>query len=366
MLKYWLSISSVFCFCLSYSQIDSLKKFAYSAKPDTAKAGCYIKIARSYYNNEGQLDSSLAYYDKAAIIYKKSNLPAKLAKALNGKALMYREKGVYKDALENCLLALSLAESVKDTNQITASLNGIAIINQIQKDYDKAYEFYNKCEAIHLKTKNTRGLASTYNNMGLLFSEKKEPDRSHAYFMKALKLNEENKDDRGIATACENIGLYYLNYEFDPVKALEHFDRSIAIWRGMNDVNSVAITLDYKVTAFLKQKKLKMCLDTANLSLALATQAGSIFSIRQAHEKLYMIYEEMKDIPNAHSHYKRFIALRDSIDNDDQLRSITEMQMTYEFDKQKEVEKLKQELKQTELSDEISRQNNVILSFFIA
>lgn len=349
-----------------FSQIDSLKNFAKSAKLDTSKAEAYIKIAKSYYNNEGLLDSSMLYYDKAAIIYRKSNLPSKLAKALNGKGLIYREKGAYKDGLDNCLQALSIAESIRDTVQITTSLNGIAIINQIQKDYDKAYDYYQKCEAIHLKTNNTNGLASTYNNMGLLFSERKEPDRSHAYFRKALKYNEENKNDRGVATACENIGLHFMNYEFDVPKALEHFSRSIAIWRGMNDVNSVAITLNYIASALLSQKKYKEALDTANLSLSLAQQAGSIFSVKQSHEKLYLIYEKMKDVPNSYIHYKRFITLRDSLDNDEQLREITEMQMTYEFDKQREVEKLKQELKQSELSDEISRQNNVILIFLIS
>ncbi len=366
MIRYLMVLFSVFCFGSVFSQIDSLKTYARSAKADTSKAEAYISIAKSYYNNEGLLDSSLVYYDKAAILYKKLSLPSKLSKALNGKGLMYREKGVYKDALDNCLQALSLSESVKDTVQITASLNGIAIINQIQKDYDKAYEYYKQCEAIHLKTNNTNGLASTYNNMGLLFSEKKEPDRSHAYFLKALKFNEENKNERGIATACENIGLHYLSYELDPVKALEHFDRSIAIWRGMNDVNSVAITLDYKVNAYLVQKKYKQCLDTANLSLELATQAGSIFSIKQAHEKLYMIYEKMNDIPNAYMHYKKFITMRDNMDNDEQQREITEMQMTYEFDKQREVDKLKRELKETELSDEISKQNTLILIYLIS
>lgn len=366
MLRYLLSLFSVLCFSAAFSQIDSLKAYAKSAKADTSKAEAYIKIAKSYYNNEGLLDSSLVYYDKAAVLYKKLNLPSKLSKALNGKGLMYREKGVYKDALDNCLQALSLSEGVKDTVQITASLNGIAIINQIQKDYDKAYEYYKKCEAIHLKTNNTNGLASTYNNMGLLFSEKKEPDRSHAYFLKALKFNEQNKNDRGIATACENIGLHYLSYELDPVKALEHFDRSIAIWRGMNDVNSVAITLDYKVNAYITQKKFKQALDTANLSLKLATQAGSTYSIKQAHEKLYMIYEEMKDIPNAYSHYKTFIKMRDEMDNDEQLREITEMQMTYEFDKKTEIEKLKQEKKDQAAEDEIKRQKTLLLIYLIS
>jgi serine phosphatase RsbU (regulator of sigma subunit)/Tfp pilus assembly protein PilF len=349
----------------SFSQIDSLKSYAALIKLDTVKAECYIKIAKSYYNNEGLLDSSLLYYEKAARIYKKNNLPSKLAKALNGKALMYREKGAYKEGLDNCLQALSIAENVKDTVQITASLNGIAIINQIQKNFDKAFEYYKKCEDIHLLTNNNAGLASTYNNLGLLFSDKNEPDKSYEYFLKSLKYNEENKNERGVATACENIGLHFLNFKNNPEKAMEHFKRSIAIWRGMNDVNSVAITLDYIVTAMFEQKKYKECLDSTKLSLALATQAGSIFSLKQAHEKLYLIYEKLHDSGSALNHYKQFISLRDSLNNNDQLREITEMQMTYEFDKQREVDKLKQELKQKELSDEISRQNSIILFFII-
>src|ERR1043165_7831196 len=255
MLKRYPVILLIFFSSSLLAQIDSLKKYALSRPSDTAKAAVYLKIARSYYNTEGILDSSLTYYDRAAILFKKHEIPGKLAKALNGKALIYREKGMYKDGLDFALQALSIAESVKDTSQITSSLNQVAIINAIQKDYDKAYEYYKKCEVIHLKTNNKAGLASTYNNMGLLFSEKKEPDRSHAYYRKALQLNEENHDERGIATACENIGLHFLNYENDAEKALEHFKRSIAIWRGMKDVNSVAITLDYIVTAKFKQKK---------------------------------------------------------------------------------------------------------------
>lgn len=97
-----------------FSQIDSLKNFVKSAKLDTSKADTYIKIAKSYYNKEGFLASWLAYFDKAAIIYKKNNLSSKLSKALNGKGLMYREMGEYKEALDNCFQALSLSESVKD------------------------------------------------------------------------------------------------------------------------------------------------------------------------------------------------------------------------------------------------------------
>jgi serine phosphatase RsbU (regulator of sigma subunit) len=133
----------------------------------------------------------------------------------------------------------------------------------------------------------------------------------------------------------------------------------------MKDINSVAITLDYIVGALLTENRYKECLDTASLSLKLATQAGSIFSIKQAEEKLYMIYEKLNNIPKAHTHYKQFIILRDSLKNDDQLREITQMQMTYEFDKQKEVEKLKQELKQSELSEKINKQNSIILYFII-
>jgi serine phosphatase RsbU (regulator of sigma subunit)/Tfp pilus assembly protein PilF len=350
---------------LLVARIDSLKSSLSQSMHDTTRARTYMRIASEYYNAEGQLDSSFAYYDKALVLYQKLYLPVKQAKALNGKALIYREKGIYRAALGFALDALSLAENNRDTAQITSSLNNIAIINQIQKDYDKAYEYYKKCEAIHLKKKSTEGLASIYNNLGLLFSERRQPDRSLDYFSKSLRLNEENKNDRGIATNCENIGLHYLEYDKDPEKALHNFARSIGIWRGMKDKNSVAITLDYIVSALLVQKKYEQAIDSALLSLKLAKEAGSLYSERQAHEKLYQIYENTKNVDASFAHYKQFIALRDSLKNDDQLREITQMQMTYEFDKQREVMEIRKAAEQNELADKIGKQKLVIYACLI-
>ncbi|MDQ3047921.1 MAG: tetratricopeptide repeat protein [Bacteroidota bacterium] len=357
----------IFFFCTFglNAQIDSLKLLLKNAPHDSLKANYALIIAKQYYQNEGLLDSSLSYYEKAALYYSKNNVMIKLARALNGKALIYREKGIYKESMDNCLKALSIAENYKDTAQITNSFNNIAIVNAIQKDYDKAFEYYKKCEAIHLKTGSTSGLAATYNNLGLLFSEKNDPDRSLEYFQKALVLNEKNNDVRGIATNCENIGLHYLGYEKETGKALANFKRSIALWRGMKDVNSIAITLDYIASALIEEKEYKKALDTVKLSLILAKKAGSTYSVKQSHEKLYLIYDKMGDGGNAFIHYKEFINLRDSLKNDDKSREITQMQMTYEFDKQREVESLRQELMQKNLSDKISKQNTIIYSFII-
>jgi serine phosphatase RsbU (regulator of sigma subunit) len=347
------------------AQPDSLRQAAAKQTTDSARARVYLEIARHFYNFEGQLDSSYKYYGMARDIFARTGPAAREAQALNGQSLIYREKGIYKDALSFALKALSIAEKCKDTNQITASLNGIAIVNQIQKDYSKAYEYYKKCEEIQLKKGAKLGLASTYNNLGLLFSEKRQPMVSLNYFNKALKLNEALGSDRGIATNCENIGLHYLEYDKDPAAAMENFRRSIAIWRGMNDKNSVAITLDYIASALIVQNKYAQAADTAKLSLALATEAGSLYSQRQAHEKLYQCYQELKNVAGAFDHYKAYIALSDSLKNDDKLREITQMQLKYEFDKAAAVEKLEQELQKKDLSQEINRQKIIILCFLI-
>jgi serine phosphatase RsbU (regulator of sigma subunit)/tetratricopeptide (TPR) repeat protein len=344
-------------------QLDSLKTAASLEKNDTAKARTFLRIASEYYNTDGQLDSSFLYYDKALQIYTEKKIETLRAKALNGKALIYREKGLYQPAMGFALEALAIAEKNKDTSQLSAGLNNIAIINQIRKDYDKAFEYYKRCEEVHIRRHSDEGLASTYNNMGLLFSQKGDPIKAMAYYSNALKLNEKKKNQRGIATNCENIGLYYLEFEKNSDLALDHFKRSIAIWRGMHDKNSVAITLDYIASALISKKDYKSAIDTANISLRLAREAGSLYSERQAHEKLYTCYEKLNKPAEAFAHYKQFISLRDSLENDDQLREITQMQMNYEFNKQRDLDNIRKELERKGFSEKIEKQNVLIWSF---
>jgi serine phosphatase RsbU (regulator of sigma subunit)/Tfp pilus assembly protein PilF len=343
-----------------YASIDSLKNCLKPTLKDTSKATIYYQLGYSFFETDGSLDSSQKYFTKALDIYKKNKLSKQTCKALLGRGLIHREKGLYNEGLKDHIEAIEIAEKLKDSTLLTSCYNGMAIIHSIQGDFNDAFDYYQKAIKIHEKQDNKKGLASVYNNLGLLFSAQNKTDSALYYFNSALEYNIINSNQRGIATNCENIGLLFLEHDKKPEKAIENFSKSLIIWRSMSDVNSVAITLDYMCMALLEQKEFQKCIDTASLSLQLAKEAGNIQHQRNSYERLYIAHNALANYQDALSNYISYIELRDSLSNSDQIREFTELQMSYEFDKQRAIEALEQEGKDKETNEKLSSQSKII------
>jgi serine phosphatase RsbU (regulator of sigma subunit)/Tfp pilus assembly protein PilF len=343
-----------------YATIDSLKSCLKPSLKDTSKATIYYQLGYAFFETDGSLDSSQKYFTKALDIYKKNKLSKQTCKALLGRGLIHREKGLYNEGLKDHIEAIEIAEKLKDSTLLTSCYNGMAIIHSIQEDFKEAFAYYEKAIKIHQKQDNKKGLASVYNNLGLLFSAQNKTDSALYYFNSALDYNIINNNQRGIAINCENLGLVHLEHEKNPKKAIENFSKSLVIWRSMSDVNSVAITLDYMCMALLEQKEFQKCIDTASLSLQLAKEAGNIQHQRNSYERLYIAHNALANYQDALSNYISYIELRDSLSNSNQIREFTELQMSYEFDKQRAIEALEQEGKDKETNEKLSSQSKII------
>ena len=338
------------------ASIDSLKNLSKQSKVDTTKGNLYLEIALSYYNNDGMLDSSLAYFQKALGIFKHKKYFTKTSQSYSGLGLIYREKGIYNKALENYLKAHEFAVKANDQKRMAKALTGIGVVHAIQGDTKKALYYYKEAEKINIALDNKQGLASCYNNIGLLYSDGEHFQKAIFYFRKSLKIDEEIDDQRGIATVNENIGLIFLNQLNDVDNALANFSKSVSIWRNMGDRFSVSITLQYMASALNRAKRYKSSIDTSLLALNLAIETKSLSSQMASHNELAIAYEKTGDVNNAYKHYKQFIQLKDSLKNDEKIREITSLQLNYDFDKQRSVDSLSKAMEANQHRFELSKQ----------
>ncbi|MFI5204205.1 MAG: tetratricopeptide repeat protein [Flavobacteriales bacterium] len=338
---------------------DSLKSVLVKKNlPDSSRFFTLLETAEYYYNSEGVLDTSLVYYQRSLRLAKKIGRNDMLADAHSGLGLIYREKGLFDKALSNYLAALKYSQKTNTVRRIARDFNGIAVVHAIQSNTDKALEYYKKSEEICLKHDYKPGLASVYNNMGLTYVDKGDHQKALEYYTKGIAINKENNNMRGVATVNENIGLIYLQFLNDPSKAINHFKESIAIWRGMNDRNSVSITLQYISMALTANGQYKMSIDSSRASLKLAREVGSLSSEREVYFQLQQAYEKLGDVANAFKFYKRWNSLSDSLKNDDELREITSMQVAFEMNQQQAIDSLQTEVQhQFEISKQKSRNN---------
>lgn len=321
--------------------VDSLR-FQLNTQKDTALLKTYLTISSVFYD-KGQLDSSINYLNDGLVQSKKIGNEKFIGSLLIKMGLMQREKGIYNKASEYYYQALEIADRSKNENQKAACYNGIAVISSIQKEYEKAIEFYNKGLDIYKRKNNLSGQASIYNNMGLIYLDQSKHSVALKFFLKALEFNKTAQNDFGIAANSENIGLIY--DEFSNYKlAFVYYSKALSIWYQRRDDNSIAINLGYMGNSYTKQKKWQQSIDTLKRALYFAEKANSQSAKRDVYIYLSKSYEAISDHKNAFHFYRLGNQLADSVNNNENTKEITEIQLNYAFNKIKVQDSLKHQL----------------------
>lgn len=331
---------------------DSLRKAYLQASHDSSRIEVLFDIAMFNYEHGGDLEEVYKTYEESLFLAQGLDDPYLTLRSLNGMGLIAREQGLYERALDNYLSALEIAQDLEEPKQ-TSPLMGIAIVHSIQRSFDKAIEYYERVRAIHERQDNQAGLASLYNNMGIMYQEQGNAEKTYEYYHKALEINRSIGYEKGCAINNENIGLIYVHQQPDPNRAIGYFAESLEYWRSVSDKHSTAITLQYMASALNLGERFEEGRDTALLSLEIAKEVGSLSTQKYAYKTLYEAYDALGTHQEALQAYQQFIALTDSIQSREELRSITEKQLTFEFEQQRKIDSLEnakvQEMSKMEL-----------------
>jgi serine phosphatase RsbU (regulator of sigma subunit) len=345
----------VLSFGLKAQNIDSLRK-RLSTQKDTMLFKAYLSIGNALYE-KGQLDSSVCYLNDGLKIAKKAGDQKFTAALLIKLGLMQREKGIYNKSSEFYYQALEIADRNKNENQKAACYNGIAVLSSLQKDYEKAIEYYNKGLAIYTKNNNISGQASIANNMGLIYLDQSKHSIALKFFLKALELNKKAQNDFGLAAASENIGLIYDEFSNYKLASL-YFGKALAIWHARNDDNSIAINLGYIGNSLIKQQRWQTSIDTLLRAVYFADKANSQSAKRDIFNYLSTSYEALKVHEKALYYYKRTRGLADSVENNENTKEITEIQLNYAFNKIKIQDSVKHQLEVSSKEAQLRAEKN--------
>ncbi|PIY02487.1 MAG: hypothetical protein COZ21_13915, partial [Bacteroidetes bacterium CG_4_10_14_3_um_filter_31_20] len=161
---------------------------------------------------------------------------------------------------------------------------------------------------------NKREISIKFGNIGNLYISKLDfknlskkerdnlSDKSLFYTLKGLEIDYELNRKSGIATKLGNIGILYLK------------------------------TKNYNVSENYFKK-----------ALLISDSIKAIDLMIEWHKNLSRVYEETNQLDKSLKHYKKHIELRDSINNIDNIKKITTLELTYEFNKRIAFEKAKRD-----------------------
>jgi diguanylate cyclase (GGDEF)-like protein len=136
--------------------------------------------------------------------------------------------GDYDPALEHCLDAMRLAETLEDSAQMAHCAYFIGYINRNLRKLETALEYFQLSARLSRETSQLNRLANALNEIGNIFTLQGEPEAGLAIKQEALSVIEQTDDRYTLAACLHDIGMIHASQENYSV-ALPYFQRAYAI-----------------------------------------------------------------------------------------------------------------------------------------
>jgi PAS domain S-box-containing protein len=323
----------------------------------------------------GNIQEATACYTRARQIAEELNDQSLNTKSLAHLSVIYTGKGDYTKALEGYQEILRLLEKKDDKKMRSAIFINIGEINKYQGNYSQALEFYHRALKLNEEENEESGISLSFSNIGSICTLLGDYEKALDYEHRALKIAEKLNDKRLISNCYEEIGIVYLqtnnlkaleyfqkaltiveklSYQTpvlrivskigdfyrdrgDYNKALENYSRALKISEGLSRKRTICETSVKIGGLYLLRKDYAKALGYNKKGLELANELKLLDNQKDIHKQLSEIYAATNNYKNAYLHHKLFTEANDSVYNEKKLKKIAELELTYKFEKEKQV-----------------------------
>lgn len=292
----------------------------------------------------GEYELAITYANKGLVICEENNFPKVKAALLNDRGIACDFLGKNSLALKSFFEALKIQETLNHPSYEAYILGNIGLIYDNQNLLKKALEYHKKSLVIRRRINDEKGVGASINNIANIYHQWKLYDKAIAYYKECIEIDLKYKDTFALGDDYNNIGNSYMGLEdFDT--ALDYYKKSLEIRSQINAPYLVAQSIANIGTLHFNKKEY----DSARPYLLRGLVIADSISVKDLQisilDLLYQLEEKDGDYKKAYKYYKLFSKAKESSDQAEDFVKQTEMELNYEFDKQKEKDKLIQEKK---------------------
>lgn len=331
-----------------------------------ARAGQAMNNIGIIFWQKGNFAQALDHFFESYHLFSHENDSLGIARAHVNIGMIFYEQGHYDKALEYYLDAYSIYEKADYLPGLGPVLNNIGLVYQDQGNYEEAEAYHLRSLAIKESLEDRKGIAFSYNGLGLVRQEMGDLDQALAYFNQALAIRETLLDSRELAVTIDNIG-YLLLLKGDIRPALDHFSRAMRIYSAIDDDGGLARIHSHFGKAYFATGRTMDAVSRFRTSLEYAQTVGLPALISENLLDLSVAMAEANDFRSAYNYQSRYLALRDSIYDEEAQRRLIEMQFMYNREqKEREIELLKRNNEMIQVSLDQQNRLKKYLLFVIA
>jgi two-component sensor histidine kinase/Tfp pilus assembly protein PilF len=251
-----------------------------------------------------------------------------MGRALCYRAIYYDIDGRADSALFLFFKALSIQESIHDTEGLVVTYNNLGIFNFSQYQYPQALTYYKKAYAYAMLLKNYSSAAGSLVNMGVIESYNPNGGRALKYYEEAEKLYRLDGDSAALPPLWSNKAKIYLN-QGNYSKAYEYNLKSVKL---NDDYKTMASWLTERIlmaNILIKMKRWNEAEKYGLEGLKVAEQNHLPERKQYLYESLSNVYFGMGNYKKAFEFTSKYRDLRDSLINESRAAQVAEMEVKY-------------------------------------
>ncbi len=274
-------------------------------------------------------------------------------------AEIYKVRGLYEKALENCLSALKIFTALHDNSKIAECSNETGSIFMQTENYSQASQYFLKALRINKKLRNIQEITANYSNIGNAFVLQDSIDKGLSYYLVALMIADSMNYDNLVINLLNNIGEAYIMLKRYP-QAMDAFKRASALSITHQNRYGLAQASLGISKVYYRTFDYARAITFAVKSNRLAQSENYNRILHDSELLLSQVYASTGEYQRAYDHYIRYKALSDSFFSDESSKQLAIMEARYELEaKEKENQILR--LRNFENQKTIERKNRIVL-----
>jgi tetratricopeptide (TPR) repeat protein len=327
---------------------------------ETAGYSRGIALSHFYYGIadrfEANFDEGMNHFRQFINYQVKQGDSSRVATGLFQMGAICLQLGEYEKGLTNLFRALSIYESTNDISGKQFILTAIGTVYKAAKKYEEAISVYKQV----LETDSL--YADAMMNLGNIYMELDKLDTAIGWYRKALHIDRQNGADWAVAYDLENIGTSFLKSgRYD--SALVYHLESLRIRNRLPGKLEQCISLSQTGITYVFLRNFRMAENYLFHALDLAEELRSITLRRDIYEKFSILYEEKQDIRNALQYFKKYVSLKDSLLNEENIKQINILKARFETaEKDRQIVLLS---KEREVQEKETQRQTVVKRAFI-
>jgi len=323
----------------STSSLDSSLVFSKNAlnlvhrhQLDTLRTDVYNTLAIIYIKR-GQLDEGMTYLDSVIVVGEaQQNASAQLSANINLAALHY-QLGDYEHALLHNLKALKIAEQEKDTLGMASVHLNICGIHFIRRDYEESKKSALQSLSFSRAKNRPYRIGQALLNLGTVHVKLNDFVKVKQYAEEALSIALEIGDSE---TEGDALGLLakHASEIGKHEDALSYSTQSLELLEKVGNLLKITEVSVERAKALQNLQRFDEAREAFETTLSMASQLGAGHLKRDAMEGLMKISAAKGNYADAWAYSQRYIALQDSLINEENLRQINTLSKQFESEKQ--------------------------------